>query len=145
MAKQNECRDEFSSMQPLKVPVHKFSYFMICIVWEFVKHSFFFFRCKCSSSVAFCASNADTHISYAKDFPGDVLNVVSILCNFFLCMYPLWFLLLDSNRKCRGLMQRKKLEPVTWNFLSICKLFLCVTGLSGNFYLNLWQCYLYCY
>jgi len=28
-------------MQPLEVPVHKFSYFMICIVQEFVKHSFF--------------------------------------------------------------------------------------------------------
>jgi hypothetical protein len=67
------------------------------------------------------------------------LKVVSILCSFFLGMYPLHFLLIDSNRKCRGLIQRKKLEPVTWNFLTICKLFLCVTGLLGNFYLNLWQ------
>jgi len=40
MAKQNECRDEFSNMQPLEVPVHKFSYFMICIAQEFVNHSF---------------------------------------------------------------------------------------------------------
>ena len=83
MAKLNECTEEFSNLQPLEVPVHKFSYFMICIVREFLNHSFFFFRCKCISSVAFCASNADTHISYAKDFLGDVLNVVSILCIFF--------------------------------------------------------------
>jgi hypothetical protein len=109
-----------------------------------VNHSFFF-RHNCSSSVAFCASNAYTHISCAKDFLGDVLEVVSILWSFFLGMYPLHFLLLDSNRKCRGLIQRKKFEPVTWNFLTICKLFLCVTGLLGNFYLNLWRCYLYCY
>jgi hypothetical protein len=75
MAKQNEFTDEFYNMQPLEVPVHKFSYFMICIVREFVNHSFFF-RHKCSSSVAFCASNAYTHISYANDFLGAVLIVV---------------------------------------------------------------------
>jgi len=107
MAKRNECRDEFSNVQPLEVPVHKFSYLMVCIVQEFVNHSF------CSTSVAFCASNAYTHISCAKDFLGDVLKVVSILCSFFLCMYPLHFLFLDRNRKCRGLIQRKKLEHVT--------------------------------